>query len=118
MVNESPIKSIAVFCGCGTGNLPVYAQSAQEMGKAIARRGIKLVYGGADLGSMGLVSNAAFENGGEVLGIIPYAMHGTIINKRLIRRQRSLAIPLDPRLWPTMFIIAKSSFSMHVRPLF
>jgi hypothetical protein len=74
-VNQYTIKSLGVFCGVGGGNLPVYLQSAQEMGKAIARRGIKLVYGGADLGAMGLVSRSVLDNGGEVLGIIPHAIH-------------------------------------------
>lgn len=68
------MKSICVFCGSNPGSDPVYAAGARAMGAEIARRGLVLVYGGGAVGLMGIVANAALEAGGEVHGVIPYAL--------------------------------------------
>ena len=68
------MKSVCVFCGSNPGNDPVYAAGARAMGVEIARRGLVLVYGGGAVGLMGIVANAALEAGGEVHGVIPYAL--------------------------------------------
>jgi uncharacterized protein (TIGR00730 family) len=65
------MKSVCVFCGSNTGRDPVYAAGAIAMGRAIARRGLVLVYGGGQVGLMGIVADAALAAGGEVHGIIP-----------------------------------------------
>tara|TARA_R110000787_G_scaffold144264_3_gene258196 strand:- start:2575 stop:3156 length:582 start_codon:yes stop_codon:yes gene_type:complete len=65
------IKSICVFCGARTGNKPVWKEAASELGKAMAERGITLVYGGGRIGIMGEIAQHAQENGGQVVGIIP-----------------------------------------------
>ena len=65
------MKSVCVFCGSNTGSDPVYAAGARAMGRAIARRGLTLVYGGGQVGLMGIVADAALSAGGEVHGIIP-----------------------------------------------
>ncbi len=64
-------KSITVFCGSKTGINPVYAAHARELGVLLAKKEIKLVYGGGKKGLMGAVADAVMENGGEVIGIIP-----------------------------------------------
>jgi len=66
------MKSVLVFCGSNKGINPVYEQAAKELGKLLARQGIRLVYGAGNVGLMGVVADAALEHGGEVLGVIPY----------------------------------------------
>ena len=62
---------LCVFCGSSPGNQPVYLEAAQQLGTALAKAGIGLVYGGAQVGLMGAVADAALAAGGEVLGVIP-----------------------------------------------
>ncbi|WP_434025811.1 TIGR00730 family Rossman fold protein [[Pseudomonas] boreopolis] len=65
------MKSICVYCGSNAGNKPIYAERAIVLGQRIARDGLRLVYGGGNVGLMGLVANAVLEAGGEVTGVIP-----------------------------------------------
>ncbi|NOT89941.1 MAG: TIGR00730 family Rossman fold protein [Lysobacter sp.] len=65
------MKSICVYCGSNAGNKPVYAQRAQALGARIASEGLQLVYGGGNVGLMGIVADAVLANGGEVIGVIP-----------------------------------------------
>jgi uncharacterized protein (TIGR00730 family) len=69
------MHSIAVFCGSSMGADPAFAEAARRVGKAIARRGCKLVYGGGSVGLMGVVADAAIAAGGVVHGVIPVALH-------------------------------------------
>lgn len=66
------MKSIAVFCGSSEGASPVYRETAAQLGRELARRGITLVYGGARVGVMGAVADAVLEEGGKVIGVLPY----------------------------------------------
>ncbi len=68
------VKSVCVYCGSNPGNRPDYLAAAATLGELIARRGLRLVYGGADIGLMGRVANSALEAGGEVVGIMPTAL--------------------------------------------
>ncbi|MGW4483548.1 LOG family protein [Amycolatopsis sp. NPDC004368] len=70
----SSLRRICVFCGSSTGLSPVYAEAATTLGKLLAQRGIGLVYGGASVGTMGAVADAALAAGGEVIGVIPEAL--------------------------------------------
>ncbi|MCB8819974.1 LOG family protein [Microvirga rosea] len=65
------IKSICVYCGSGFGDDPVFAQNAAALGRAMAERGINLVYGGGNVGLMGTVAQSVLDHGGYVTGIIP-----------------------------------------------
>ena len=65
------IKSVCVFCGSAPGARPSYSAAAEELGTALAHRGITLVYGGGRLGLMGIVAEAALKAGGRVVGVIP-----------------------------------------------
>lgn len=67
----SRFKRVCVFCGSGEGASPVYAESAIAVGKLLASKGIGVVYGGAKVGLMGAVANAALVGKGEVMGVIP-----------------------------------------------
>jgi uncharacterized protein (TIGR00730 family) len=64
-------KSVAVFCGSKNGDDPIYVQHAKELGKLLSEHGITLIYGGGNTGLMGAIADAALDNGGEVIGVIP-----------------------------------------------
>jgi hypothetical protein len=65
------IRSVCVFCGSAPGARPSYSAAAEELGTALAHRGITLVYGGGRLGLMGIVAEAALKASGRVVGVIP-----------------------------------------------
>jgi uncharacterized protein (TIGR00730 family) len=65
---------IAVFCGSRAGNDPAYAEAAAALGRALARRGCELVYGGAHVGLMGIAADAVLAQRGRVTGVIPASM--------------------------------------------
>ena len=64
-------RSVCVFCGSAPGARPSYSAAAEEMGTALARAGLTLVYGGGKLGLMGIVADAVLAAGGRVVGVIP-----------------------------------------------
>jgi uncharacterized protein (TIGR00730 family) len=68
------MKRLAIYCGSASPADPVYIDSAREVGRTLAERGIGIVYGGGRLGLMGAVADAALAAGGEVIGIIPQAL--------------------------------------------
>ena len=68
------MKRLAVYCGSATPADPRYIALAREVGDAMARRGIGLIYGGGKLGLMGALADGALEAGGEVIGVIPEAL--------------------------------------------
>lgn len=68
------MNAVCVFCGSNTGARDDYADAAAWLGRSLAERGIRLVYGGADVGLMRIVANSALKAGGEVVGIIPAAL--------------------------------------------
>lgn len=68
------MKRLAVYCGSATPADPVYIENARDVGRALATRGIGIVYGGGRLGLMGAVADAALAAGGEVIGVIPEAL--------------------------------------------
>lgn len=68
------MKRLCVFCGSSVGANPAYAEAATAMGTLLAERGIGLVYGGGNVGLMGVVADAAMAAGGEVIGVIPQAL--------------------------------------------
>jgi uncharacterized protein (TIGR00730 family) len=65
------MKRIVVFCGSSPGRRPAYVAAAQDLGRLLANRGIGVVYGGASIGLMGALADAALAAGGEVIGVIP-----------------------------------------------
>lgn len=65
------IHSVAVFCGAQAGNAPQFRDAAAELGGALARAGIRLVYGGGRVGLMGALADGAIAAGGQVIGVIP-----------------------------------------------
>jgi len=63
--------SLCVYCGSRAGNDPAYGAAATELGEAIARTGMRLVYGAGDVGLMGAVARAAQAGGARTFGVIP-----------------------------------------------
>ena len=68
------MKRLCVFCGSTTGNLSVYEQATRELGEQFVKQGIGLVYGGGNIGLMGIMAETVVKGGGEVIGIIPEAL--------------------------------------------
>ena len=68
------MKSICVFAGSNTGSQAEYATAAQDLGQALLRRQLSLVYGGARIGLMGAVADAVLAGQGHVTGVIPQAL--------------------------------------------
>jgi uncharacterized protein (TIGR00730 family) len=65
------LARVCVYCGSSTGNDAAFTDSAERLGRLLADRGIGVVYGGASVGLMGVVANAALDGGAEVIGVIP-----------------------------------------------
>ena len=76
MSSEPPgqLSAVAVYCGSNHGADPAYAQAAAALGRLLAERGIRLVYGGGHVGLMGVLADAALASGGEVFGVITRAL--------------------------------------------
>jgi uncharacterized protein (TIGR00730 family) len=68
------IRRLCVFCGSSAGREPGHRQLAEALARALAERGIGIVYGGARVGLMGALADAALAAGGEVIGVIPRAL--------------------------------------------
>jgi uncharacterized protein (TIGR00730 family) len=67
---------VAVYCGSADGNSPAYLAEARALGASIAASGLGLVYGGASVGLMGAVADAALAGGAEVIGVLPDVLAG------------------------------------------
>ncbi len=99
------MQSICVFCGSSIGALDAYRDDAVRMGEAIARRGLRLVYGGGKVGLMGVVADAVLQSGGQVLGIIPESLllkevgHGAltelVVTRTMHERKAAMADAAD-----------------------
>jgi uncharacterized protein (TIGR00730 family) len=68
------LKSICVFAGSSPGVRPAYRSTAEELGRALARRGTRVVYGGGCVGLMGALADAVLTANGEITGVIPDAL--------------------------------------------
>lgn len=75
-VDKSCINTplVAVYCGSRLGNNEVYEQAARELGSALAKNGLGLVYGGASIGLMGAVADGVVDGGAQAVGVIPTFM--------------------------------------------
>ena len=77
------MKKICVFCGSSRGNNPIYSRMAEELGEILAENSLDLVYGGGDVGLMGIISQTVLNRGGHVTGIIPEMLHGKVPHREL-----------------------------------
>jgi uncharacterized protein (TIGR00730 family) len=73
MNNTKPtLRTVCVYCGSGAGQNPAFAEAAHALGKSLAAADVGLVYGGGDLGLMGIVARSVLDHGGHVTGIMPH----------------------------------------------
>ena len=68
------MKSLCIYCGSASGASPVYAQAALALAKEMAERKIELVYGGGNVGLMGIIADEVLRLGGVAVGVIPKAL--------------------------------------------
>jgi uncharacterized protein (TIGR00730 family) len=68
------VKRVCVFCGSSPGARPAYSDTTVELARLLAAEGIGVVYGGAHVGLMGVLADAALAEGSEVIGVIPQAL--------------------------------------------
>lgn len=78
--------SVCVYCGSRPGADPEYMADATALGEALARAGMRLVYGAGDVGLMGAVARAAQTNGGDTFGVIPTHLLSREVGKRDLGR--------------------------------
>ena len=80
----TPIKSICIYCGSSPGRLEAYGSAACVLAEEMVSRNIRLVYGGASIGIMGMVADHVLKLGGEAIGVIPKALaHKEVAHKHL-----------------------------------
>lgn len=65
------MQSVCVYCGSHSGSRPIYAEHARDLGQRLAENGLGVIYGGGNVGLMGIMADAALAAGGEVIGVIP-----------------------------------------------
>ena len=68
------LERLCVFCGSRVGNHPLYVERARQLGQALARRNVGLVYGAGHIGLMGVLADAVLAAGGEAIGVIPQSL--------------------------------------------
>ena len=68
------MKSLCVYCGSKKGENPAFAQTAEELGAAMAQQSVELIYGGGKVGIMGVIADAVLKAGGHVQGVIPESL--------------------------------------------
>ncbi|MEM4989609.1 TIGR00730 family Rossman fold protein [Collimonas sp. H4R21] len=68
------MKSLCVYCGSSPGATPVYADAARGLAQAMVKQGIALVYGGGNVGLMGIIADEVLRLGGQATGVIPQAL--------------------------------------------
>src|SRR5262247_3349719 len=71
---ERKIKNICVFCGSSKGGRRAYIEQGRALGRAMADRGIGLIYGGGSIGVMGALAEGVIEKSGRIVGVIPYSL--------------------------------------------
>ena len=89
------IRSVCVYCGSADGNDPRFVETARALGAAMAKAGVRLVYGGGNGGLMGEVARAVLTHGGQVSGVIP---------QFLVDKEKLLGTAQDITIVPNMHV--------------
>jgi uncharacterized protein (TIGR00730 family) len=87
------IRRLAVFCGSNPGSRPEYMESARQLGRLLAERGITVVYGGSNVGLMSALADTVLDNLGDIIGVIP---------RTLVEREVANTALTDLRIVETM----------------
>jgi uncharacterized protein (TIGR00730 family) len=129
------MKRVCVFAGSSGGSRPEYRMVASELGRALAARGVGLVYGGTRVGLMGVVADAVLAAGGEVTGVIPAAMaakelaHDGLTDLRIVSSMHErkaimadladafIALPGGWGTWEELFeVLTWGQLGLHRKP--
>lgn len=103
-------KNITVYCGSADEIKPVYTLAARQLGKLLADKGIRLVYGGGKTGLMGTIADSVLTHGGSVTGIVPHNLnHSHLIHAGLTSVELSTDIQARQR---RMHDLADASIAM------
>lgn len=92
---ETNFQSICVFCGSQSGTNPAFADVARLVGKTLAKRGIRIVYGGGSVGLMGVVADSCLDAGGEVIGVITHSLMEAEVGHPGVTRLEQVETMLD-----------------------
>ncbi len=71
MLSDKPVKRVAIFCGSSTGNDPAIVNECMHLPKILHDNGMGIVYGGGNIGLMGIIADKMLQLNGEVIGVIP-----------------------------------------------
>ncbi|HUQ29274.1 MAG TPA: TIGR00730 family Rossman fold protein [Usitatibacter sp.] len=85
------MQSVCVFAGSNSGTRDEYMAAARELGRVLAKRGTRLAYGGARIGLMGALADAALAEGGHVVGVMPQALVAKEVAHRGLTELRVVA---------------------------
>lgn len=76
------LRSVCVYCGSRTGIDPAHAAAARRLGRILAERRLRLVFGGGSIGLMGVIADAVLDAGGQAVGVIPNRLHDIEVGHR------------------------------------
>jgi uncharacterized protein (TIGR00730 family) len=129
-------RGVTVFCGSSPGHDPRFVQAARDLGTALAQAGARVVYGGASVGTMGAVADAALEAGGQVLGVIPQQLFDREVAHRGLtellvvtsmharkavmseRCDAYVVLPGGYGTWDELFeVVTWKQLGLHVKPI-
>ena len=75
-------RRICVFCGSNLGSNPIYRAAAEQLASLLVQQGIELVYGGGNIGLMGVLADTVLAGGGKVIGVIPESLMAREVGHR------------------------------------
>lgn len=132
----SPLRRVCVFCGSNTGKDAIHAEQARELARTLARAHIGIVYGGGNVGLMGVLADEALAHGGEVVGVIPHGLavrevaHQGLTELRVVRSMHErkatmaelsdgfVALPGGFGTFEELFeIVTWAQLGMHAKPV-
>ena len=87
----SELRTVTVYCGSSPGADPAFADAARTLARLLVDSDIRIVYGGAQLGLMGILADTAMEAGGQVIGVMPQALFDHEIGHRGLTELRVVA---------------------------
>jgi uncharacterized protein (TIGR00730 family) len=133
--SSSVITRICVFAGSSAGVRAEYRAAARELGRVLAERGIEVVYGGARVGLMGVLADAALAAGGRVTGVMPSVLvakevaHNGLTDLRVVSSMHErkalmsdlsdgfIALPGGWGTWEEFFeVLTWSQLGLHQKP--
>jgi hypothetical protein len=95
--NMNKINNLAIFCGSSKGNNPIFSEVAIEVGSYIADNNMSLIYGGGNIGLMGLVASTAYEKGAKVIGVLPQRLNLPQVCNKVVESERIITEDMHER---------------------